>query len=114
GEQPGDAVAVGAVAGRRDGHRAGRVRGDHLHLDALGRDGRAATEVVSRLENARKRLDEPRVDELEVDEAWPGDRGLRDAVDRGGSADDLLGYLTRRPSRPARELQRDAGGVVAV
>ena len=56
GEQPRDAVAVGAVAGRRDGHRAGRVRGDHLHLDALGRGGRAATEVVSRLEHAREGL----------------------------------------------------------
>ena len=34
-EQPRDAVAVGAVAGRRDGDGAGRVGGDHLHLDAL-------------------------------------------------------------------------------
>ena len=34
-EQAGERVAVGAVASRRDGNRAGRVRRDHLDLDTL-------------------------------------------------------------------------------
>ena len=54
GEQPGHAVAVGAVAGRRDRHRAGRVRGDHLDLDALRRLGGAAAELVPGREHARE------------------------------------------------------------
>ncbi len=56
GEQPRDAVAVGAVACRGDGHRAGRVRRHHLDLNALRRLGGAAAELVSGREHARERL----------------------------------------------------------
>ena len=114
GEEPGDAVAVGAVACGRDRHRTGRIRGHHLDLDALRRLGGATAELVSCREHARERLGEPRVGELEVDEARPGDRGLRDSVDRGGGADDLLRDLARRAARLAGQLQCDVGGVVAV
>ena len=55
-EQPGDAVAVGAVPGRRDRHRARRVGGHHLDLHPLGGRGRAAAEVSAVLEHVRERF----------------------------------------------------------
>src|SRR6185437_4545228 len=42
-EQPRDAVAVRAVAGRCNGERPGRVGADHLHLDALIERSETAT-----------------------------------------------------------------------
>ena len=114
GEEPGDTVAVSAVACGGDGHRAGGVRRHHLDLDPLRRLGGAAAELVSCPEHAREACDEPRVGELEVDEARPGDRGLRDTVDRCCGLDELLRDLARRTARLAGELQRDVGGVVAV
>src|SRR5690349_2333828 len=50
-EQACDRVAVRAVPGRRDGDGAGRVRGDHLHLDALPRLRAPAAESLARLED---------------------------------------------------------------
>ena len=53
-EQAGDAVAVGAVPRGRDGDRAGRVRGDHLDLDALALSRRAAAVARRRRRGSRR------------------------------------------------------------
>src|SRR5207237_7189043 len=76
-QQSRDRVAVGAVAGRADGDRAGRVRGDELDLDPLVRLREAAAVVGIGLP---ARLDEPAAREPEVEEARARDFG---AIDPG-------------------------------
>ena len=115
-EQPGDAVAVGAVPGRGHGDRARRVRGHHLDLNALGRRLRSRRRTRSPAASMRREsLGEPGVVEVEVDEPGTGDLGCADAVERRRGRP----RAPRRPHAAARfsvagEPQGDVGRVVAV
>jgi hypothetical protein len=68
-EQPRDAVAVDAVAGSGDDDRTSRIGGDELHLDALGRSGRAAAVLLAGGEYLPERFTIDRRCDPEVDES---------------------------------------------
>ena len=71
-EQSRDGVADRAVPGRGDGDRAGRVRRDHLDLDALPRLRPGGSEARPRAEDLAQRLAVPLARQPQVDEARPG------------------------------------------
>ncbi len=117
-EQPRDRVAVGAVAAGRDGDRAGGVRGDHLHLDALARLSPAAAVALPASSMRPERAGEPPVAEEEVDEARAGDLGPLDVRQLRGDRGDLDRELARRPfgacrRGAARRSSRSRRGRVA-
>src|SRR5207302_740983 len=58
-QQAGDRVAVGSVPRRGHRDRAGRVRGDHLDLDALAGLGLACAEFPATLEHTGPCLGQP-------------------------------------------------------
>ena len=102
-EQPRDAVAVGAVARRRDGHRAGRVGRHHLDLHALGRRGGAAAEVA-RLPRGRSRARPTNQPSSSSRLTKPGpatDARATPSSCRCGRRQ-LLGDLARRPASRSR------------
>ena len=113
-EQPGDGVAVGAVAGGGDDDRARRVRGDHLDLDVLAPFGLAAAVAASGPEDLRERLAVPVPAEPEVDEPRAGDLGALDLRQRRGPLRQFLRQLARGLPLRRSELQRGVRRVVAV
>ena len=113
-EQACDRVAVRAVPCRRDGDRAGGVRGDELDLDLLGRVGRARSERAPGGEDRRRAGPEPRVVDGDVEEARAGHVDTLDALERSDPVGQLRRDLARRLSPLAREPERDVRRVVAV
>ncbi len=98
-QQADQGVAVGGVAAAADVQRPGRVGGDELDQDALGRVGRRRAEPLAGGGEADHRPPVPLVGEEEVDEAGAGDL---DPLDR------LLAQL-RRPARSARRAATSRG-----
>ncbi len=113
-EHPRNGVAVGGVAGGRDGQRAGRVGRDHLDLNPLGVVGSSCTERVGGRKNPAQGLREPRVGHVQVEESRPRGLGGFDQLASDGLGRQLGGYVTRRAPLRRRKPQRDVGRVVAV
>ena len=86
-QQPHEGVAVGGVATAADVQRAGRVGGDELDQDPLGRRGRRRAEVLAGRDQRGQRAPVPGVGEEEVDEAGAGDL---DPVEAAGAAEVAL------------------------
>ena len=114
GEQPGDGVADGAVPGGGDDDRPGRVRGHHLHLDALRRRSAAPAVVGARAQDLGERRPEPGRRDPEVDEARSGHLGQHDLVQAGRPLRQLFGQLPRWAALQGRLLERDVRRVVPV
>ena len=117
-EQPHQGVAVGGVAAAADVQRAGRVGGDELDQDPLGRGGRRRAEVLARLGEALHRAPVPGVGEEEVDEAGAGDLDPLDAAALAAElalelGPEAAGDVARVFAERRREQHRRVGAVVA-
>ena len=75
-EQPRDGVAVGRVPRGGNSERAGRVRGDHLHLDRARalRPAAAVAASISASELAEERVRDPQVQEARAGDLCALDR----------------------------------------
>ena len=107
-------VPVGAVPGRCDRDRPGRVRGDHLDLHPLDRVDEPAAVALARLEHLAERVHVPGRGEPEVDEPRPRDLGPLDELVRRRLLRELLRDLARRALPLRRELERSIRREVAV
>ena len=107
-------VPVGRVSCVRDVDRTGRVRRDHLDLEALPRCGPARPVVAARGEHLRERVAVPLHSDPDVDEPGPGDLRPLDPGAAGDRLRELLRKLPRRALLLRREAKRDVGRIVAV
>ena len=115
GQQAGQRVAVRRVARVPHVHRAGRVGGDELDVDALAHGRAPAAEGLARVEDGTQRVAEPLVAQPQVQKARAGDL---DAVQPAAEAPaqlvaEPLGDVARRRLEHRREQHRGVGGVVA-
>ena len=101
-------VAVGAVAAAGRGQRAGRVGGDELDLDLLGRVGLVAAVLVAGRQHVRGGGRVPGVGEEDVQEAGSGHLDALDllAEPLRQRRAEPLGDLTRRRLQRRRQQHR--------